>query len=317
MAATRLEYVKSGTMVRDAYPDHYDKSMDTFLERSSNTPMVNTQFFTEEAATTLEHKLTTWGKVLEIPYESEDTAPVQYDQPAPGYDLTMALKTYRNAIHITETLEKIDISGKIDSMMMGLPESGKKFIEYITSNVINTGASTAGSDGSNLFATDHFNERLTSGLNSTWSNLETAADLTTSSFNTAAVNMANRKDEGGDPMPIMPVKLMVAPAGREKALQIAGSEGVPEDALNSINVYKGSFDVVVNPWLTDSDAWYVWGDLPRDMWGLHIAYLTKPEIKGLDFPNAQYPYISKGWTLKIQMDAAGAQLKNMVLNQGA
>jgi len=303
-------------MQRDAYGDNFDKSMDTFLERSSEVPMVNTQFFVDEDATTLEHKLTTWGKVLEIPSESEDTDPLQFDQPAPGYDKTLSLKTYRRAIKITETLLKIDRSGKIESMMQGLPEAGKKFIEYLTANVINTGESTAGSDGSNLFATDHYNERLTSGSNSTWSNLETGAALSTTAFNTAAVNMAQRKDEGGDPMPIMPVNLMVPPALREKALQIAGSEGVPEDALNAINVYKGSFDVVINPWLTDTNSWYIWGNLPRDMWGMHIAYLTRPEIRGLAYPSAEYPDVAKGWRLKIQVDAAGSQMKNMIKNGG-
>jgi len=200
--------------------------------------------------------------------------------------------------------------------MSGLPLAGDTFIEYLLSNVINTGTTTEGSDGSYLFASDHYNERI-GGLSSTWDNLESAAVLTTSTFNDMAVNMGLRKNENGDPMPITPVSLTVHPSNREKALQIMGSEGVPELALDGINVYKGSADVIVNPWLTSTTGWFVQGNLPKDAWGLHVAFWSRPEVMRLAYPSATYPDIVAGWRLRIQADAGGSQVKNIHYNAGS
>lgn len=313
MAATKLTYVQTGTMIRDGYEDHFDKSMDSFLKRSDNIPLQGARFYVQENATTLTHKLTTWADVLRIPRQSEDTDPLPYDQPAPGYDKSISILTYRNAIKITKTLEKIDQSGKIGQMQGGLLNSGRRLLEFMYVDPINNGTTVDGADGSKLFANDHFHEDPSAG---TWSNLHTAAALTTTSFNTGVVNLQKRKNEKGYVSPIAVRTLIVPPDLKMKARQIADSPLVPEDALNAINAYQG-IQAFVYDHLTDTNGWILEGDKPEDEWGLHYVVLTPPEIMRLGYPSAEYPDISKGWRIKLQVAAAGSVIKNLAMNIGA
>jgi len=315
MAATRNYYAQTGILQHQSYPDNFAQDMNEYLERPSAIPQVNMQYFVESNPTALLHNITTFGKVLDIPGRNEDTDALVFDQPAPGYDKQLELKTYRTAIRIDRTTRDNDQSGKIGSMMSGLPLAGDTFMEYLLSNVINTGTTTAGSDGSNLFANDHYNERI-GGRSSTWSNLESAAVLSSTSFNDMAVNMALRKNENGDPMPITPEKLSFHPSNRQVALELLGSEGNPDDALNGINIYKGAATAVSNPWLTSTTGWFVTGNLPREAWGLHVAKWSAPEVMRLAYPSATYPDIVAGWRLRIQADAGGSQAKNTTYNAG-
>jgi len=313
MAATKLTHVRMGVFHRNSFPDHLNKGMDTFLERSAQIPVQGGQFFKREQATTLEHKLTTWGTALNTPRENEDTDPLPFEVTAPGYDQTITLATYRNAVRVTRTMLQIDVSGKIRSMMQGLPNSGIRFLELGFANVINTGSSTAGSDGSNLFASDHFQEDPAGG---TWDNDETAAALTTTSFNTMRQNMRKRNDEKGMVGPITLKTLFGAADQEQKMRQITGSDKVPEDALNAINPWKG-VNTMVWDYITDTNAFFGWGDLPEDMWGLHFIVLSDFSIMALPLPSAAYPDIVAGWRTRGQVAFSGSQLKNLHKNAGA
>ncbi len=313
MAATKLSYAVLGPLHRATYPDHINKSMDTFLQRSENIPLQMSPYFKKETATTLEHKLTTWSNILNHPRKSDDLEPLPFEVPAPGYDKTVTLYTYRLGTMITRTYDKIDLSGSARRQMTGLLDAGRRFIEAGMADVVNSGASTEGSDGSYLFASDHIHEDAKGG---TWDNDETGGALTTTTFDVMRYNMKKRKNEKGQVSPIMLKKLITIPEKEMKARQIAGSDKVPESSTNAINPWSG-VDVDVISYLSSTTAFYGWGDLPEDMWGTHYVSLTDPNVMSLALPSADHPDVIAGYRIYMQCAFAGSQLKNMHRNSGA
>ena len=314
MAATALTYEKKGPIDIDSRGDLYDKSMDLYIRRQDRTPMQMMKFFQQETTDVLQHKLTTWSTIFNNPRKlASDLDPINVEAPAPGYDNTITVNTYANSAVVTETMAKIDRSGMIGQIQNGLLESGRKFIEMLLANVINTGTATAGADGSYLFANDHYQEDPSAG---TWSNIETGAALTSTTFATMRLNMRKQRNEKGLVMGNKLVKI-VGPLDLEETLiKIAGSDKVPETGLNATNPWKGvNYEVL--DYLTSTTAWFGIGDLPQAMNGLHYVVLTAPNVRRLAFPSSAYPLIKAGWMIHMQVNAGGSQLRNWRRNAGA
>jgi len=316
MAATVLfDPAYTGVIQYPGYVNTYDKSMDKYLEVSARVPLVNGQFFTEDEVDNMTPKLGTWNSELKTPGISEDTELLPMEQPAGGRSKEGEIDTLRVATRITRTMERIDRSGKIRQMAMaGLPNSGKRYMELKMANVFNTGTATEGADGSNIWANDHIHDDASGG---TWSNYETAAALTSTTYNTMRVSMRKRTSTKGYVSPIVLKQLMVPPDLEEKARQIQSSNLKPENSLNQKNVWEGKFDIIVNDYLTDTNGWWGIGDLPEAMWGLHVAYLERFSVMSLPYPTADYPDIVAGWRLRGQVDVFASVAYNVHHNIGA
>jgi hypothetical protein len=313
MAATKLTIVYPGVADVRTYADNIDKTMDMYLMRYDKIPLILGQFFKKDTASTTTFDLTELGVVQDLPVQSDDTDPRPRTQAAPGFNKQVTINTYRTSTELTRTLQKTDRSGEVMRQIGALPEAGRRWTEYRMSDVLNTGTSTAGSDGSNLFANDHYHSYVRGG---TWSNLETAGDLTSTTFDTMRVSMANRKNEKGHVMGIILKTIKVAPLFETTARQIAMADRVPETSTNAKWPWSG-VGVVVDPYQSDTDEWTGVGDLPEDNWGLHWIELTPPTVRRLKLPDATWPDIVAGFHLYIQAAAAGSIVYNMHLNQGA
>ncbi len=120
---------------------------------------------------------------------------------------------------------------------------------------------TGGYDGVILCSASH---TLSSG--STWSNvLTTASDLDYTSLEDAIVQMSKFTDDKGIPMNLQPKKLVVAPDNVPTAYKILQSNLQPFVSTNTTNYIRGehSIEVVSNPYLTDTDAWFLMADDPN------------------------------------------------------
>ncbi len=287
--------------------------MDLILKREDKEPIQGQQFYTTHDAKTLSFKLTTTGTLVALPIHAEDTDPVPETQPAPGYDETFEITTMQNSVKITETLMSTDLSGgRARDMLTGLPASGRRWLEYAFADPINAGATTTGADGVAFYASNHPHEDKRGG---TWDNLETGSDLTTTTLNTMYNNMQSRKNELGQPSPIT-MEMLMGPVGlRMKMAQLARSGKVPEVSLNAVNVFEG-LKFMVYHYLTDTDAWLGWGDLPQSMWGLHYVVHKPPTIGKLALPSETHPHIRSGFWIKMQVVAGGSVLKNIHFNPG-
>ena len=311
MSATKLTFVQGGILGRDSYADLLDKSMDVVVNRASRVPVQSAQFFTTDRASTMTHKRTEVGNVLDLPVKSEDTDDMPRVQPAPGYDKSFTLVNYRSSIEVTRTLVETDQKGKIRFMMSGLMDSVRRKVEYMLSNVVIDGPSTAGADGSYLFADDHYYADAAHG---TWSNSETSALLTSAAVSTMRTNMRKRKNEKGMVSPIKLKRLVVPPALQRKADQIVGSSKVPEDSLNAEQALP-DLSVVTWDYLTSDDAWYGWGDLDEALWGLVYVVRVAPNIAPLSGGDTSTDVIW-GRRVRFSVAAGGTVVRNMHYNQG-
>jgi phage major head subunit gpT-like protein len=137
--------------------------------------------------------------------------------------------------------------------------------EIVHANVLNRAfnSSYVGGDGKELIATDH------PSLAGTWSNeLTVAADLSEASLEDLATQMSLAVDGRGHHYAIGPKTLVVHPANQFEAYRILKSVGRVGSSDNDINAIKAmglfSGGVIVNPFLTDPDAWFVLSDLSGD-----------------------------------------------------
>jgi hypothetical protein len=315
MAATRIYATYTGTIQRESYPDFYNKAMDEFLKRPENVNIVLGQFATEHDSPTLVYDITEYGTVLDMPITASDTDPRPKTQPAAGYNTQITCVQKRMSVEITKTILKEDVSGgKARSMMNGLPNSMKKWIEYAISDVFDTAGSTAGADGSNLIANDHFHSDPRGGV---WSNTETAGDLTTATYDTMRVSMRNRTDEKGHVMGITLKKIKVAPLFEGVAKRVLNSELLPGTGNNDINPWQGNATIVVDPYQGDTDEWWGFGDLPEENWGVHLVWFERPNVTALSLPSDAYPRVVAGFEGALGGDCAGSIMYNCHRNAGA
>lgn len=122
---------------------------------------------------------------------------------------------------------------------------------------------SAGPDGKALCATDHpFSPTNTTDTNS---NL-TSASLDYDSWHDVQVAGQAWRDSKGNLMPVIFDCLMVTPRLMSVAYQLAGMNAkkaenasalyVPEQGNFSLNIYRGTFDVIVNPYLPNAYNWF-------------------------------------------------------------
>jgi hypothetical protein len=122
---------------------------------------------------------------------------------------------------------------------------------------------TAVPDSKALCATDH----PWSPTNSVNTNdNKTSLSLDYDSWHEVQVRGQNWTDSKGNKMPVMFDCLMVSPRLMSIAYQLAGMNAkqadnasalyVPEQANFSLNIYRGTFDVIVNPYLPNAYNWF-------------------------------------------------------------
>lgn len=123
----------------------------------------------------------------------------------------------------------------------------------------NSAALYLSADGDNIFDTAHDID-----VGSTYSNLNTAADLSSTSLQTALINLEDTVDDRGIQMMIQGNLLVVPTDVRFKAATLVKSMDDSETADRSISPFvDDSLSYKVWRYLTDDDAWYLWSDYPR------------------------------------------------------
>lgn len=138
--------------------------------------------------------------------------------------------------------------------------------EVVAANILNRGfnSSYTGGDAKELLATDH------PTVGGTQSNeLTTAADLSEASIEDIGIQIMEAKNSRGHRIAIMPRALIIPPALAFDAERIVKSVKQSGTANNDLNAIKsmGMFPdgVVINHYLTDSDAWFVKTNVPNGL----------------------------------------------------
>lgn len=195
---------------------------------------------------------------------------VPYDTTTEGPTSRFTHVNYALGFIVTE--EEVDdnlYGDKAFSRAGALARSMRITKEIVHANILNR-SQNAGyvyGDGKELVATDH------PTLAGPQSNELTGADLTESSLEDAMVRMMQAKDSRGLNIMLRPVKLVVSPSEVFNATRILNATMQANTAnTNNPNAMRelGMLpQLVVNPYLDDSDAWFLTSDAEQGL--LHFA----------------------------------------------
>lgn len=159
-------------------------------------------------------------------------------------------------------------------------------VEALATSVFAMGFTQQGYDGANLFGA----HPLLDG--STFNNLMNTA-LAPSSLGDAIVRFRRMKNHRGQPIVIEPKYLIVPPELERVAKEIVNSTVVPVNNAFYDNVLKGIVEVIVNPYLTDPNDWFLVSD--KSAHKLFLFWREKPNI------NVETDFRTQGVSTSINM----------------
>lgn len=188
--------------------------------------------------------------------------PVNYDTAQQGFLDRTTHATYSLGFVITKELVEDDQYEKMGKMKAkALARSMRQTKEIVGANIYNRAFNTnyLYGDGKALIVNDHPN--IAGG---TWSNLlSVAADLSETALEQAWVQISKYTDDRGLRIAVKPVSLIVPVDEALNAMKIMGTEYEVGTNNNTINVVKAKYPggVIVNHYLTDTDAWFIKTDV--------------------------------------------------------
>ncbi len=164
------------------------------------------------------------------------------------YSMQVENLDYEQTIAIKRALLDDERYGQLNGMASKM---GVKFTKWFDKSLfakLPAGATALAYDGQYFFDTDH-----SEGNSGTQSNKGTSA-LDATTFATGRAAMLGFKDDQGDPVGIVPNLLVVPPSLEKTALEIVKAVTV---STGGTNVQAGLAEVLVSPWLTDTNNWYL------------------------------------------------------------
>jgi phage major head subunit gpT-like protein len=224
-------------------------------------------------------------------------SPVIFVDPFQGFQKEYVNATYALGSSVTREMFEDDQYNYINRIPEFLAESMRQTEETIHWAVVNNGftAGFTGADGQVLFSASH---PLIGG--GTLSNIpDTASDLTQSSLETAFTDIMDFLDDQSLKIRAMPKTLVVPTPLWHVAEKLMGTDKAVGSNDNDINVVRGKMNVVVSPYLTDPDAWFIMTDV-KD--GLTSYDRRASEIeRDNEFDTQNLKFIttkrwSQGWT---------------------
>ena len=171
------------------------------------------------------------------------------------HDYSIKNKTWESSIAVDRAALEDDQYGQIKLRIQGLAEEAKRHQDEMVFGLLKDGFATLCYDGQYFFDTDH-----SEGDSGTQSNKGTSA-LAASSLQTAMTAMAKFNDDKGKPMGIVADTLVVPPDLKWTALELLESIYATDTATGKTetrkNVLAGALDLVVSPYLSDSNDWFL------------------------------------------------------------
>lgn len=174
------------------------------------------------------------------------------------HSYTIKNKTWEASIAVDRAAIEDDLYGQIKLRVQGLAREAKRHIDEIVLTLVGSGFTSLCHDGQYFFDTDH-----SEGESGTQSNKGTAA-LSSASIQAAITAMMKYKDDRGKILGIVPDTLVVPADLQWTALELLNSTYYPEmvdpsfgSQRLSANPMKGKLDLVVSPYLTDTNNWFL------------------------------------------------------------
>lgn len=230
------------------YPVEYTDLFDTFTSRKQ---------FEEDVG------VSSFGLAV----QKGEGAPITYDSERQGFITRYNHTVFALGFIITREIyedDQYDVVGQRKAQ--GLAFSMRQTKEINAANVYNRAfnGSYVGGDGSSLLATNHANF-----VGGTWSNrLSTDADLSEAALEQAAIDIAGFTNDRGLLIKVLPKSLIIPRQLAFEAQRILKTDGRVGTDNNDINAIKAMGlipKIVVNHYLTDTDAWFIRTDVQHGM----------------------------------------------------
>lgn len=232
-----------------------------FGESYEEYPLLWPQMFERETSTKQyeEYVQSVGTGLMPVKPEGEST---DYDTRSQGFVTRVTNVAYSLGIIITREAiadDQYDVIAPPKAKSLGF--SARVTQETVAANVYNRwfSSSYVGADGVAGGSTAHPN--ISGG---TFSNiLSPAADLSEVSLEDICILIQQATDDRGRRIQLMPDTLIVAPAEGFNATRImksvlqnnTGNNAI--NAIRSMGLFGGGENLVINPYLTDADAWFV------------------------------------------------------------
>lgn len=263
------------TFNKSVVPGLFSFMVDSYRPR--NEEQIWKEFCTSKTSKRAYEESAYYGALGIIPTKEEGKG-IAYDDPVQGPTKRWNHKTYGLGVRITEEIIEDSLYPDIPTEMKEFTEelgsSARETLEILGHDIINNGTvSTNHTDGlgNAIFSTGK--ARLRGG---TWDNLlSPASDLSATSLQVALDTFENTRDDSGKIQIIKAKKIFVNPSNAWKAKELLNSAYDPESANNSINALKErNLQLVVSPYLTDTDAFTLWAEPPSSNGGV-IAFMRR------------------------------------------
>lgn len=220
------------------------------------------------------------------PKKSEG-APVTYDMTSQGYTTIFSPFVYSLGYIVTqEELEDNQYEYVSTGRSRQLAFSMRSTAEIVHANVLNLGFSVGSpiGDGQPLFSATH-----PTGAGAA-SNLITAADLSELSLEDGLKMMMQVRNSRGLNIAAR-VKNLIVPTGEvfnaERILYSAGRSGTANNDTNAVRSLGSVPGIVVNPYLTDVDAWFLQTNVPEGFMSFWRRKVELQKDNDFDTSNAK------------------------------
>jgi len=188
--------------------------------------------------------------------------PISFDDPIAGNTLEYAHVRSALGYKVTQEMFDHDQFAEIRKLEKDLQIAGDDHLEVRGNLLLNSGFGTTNSqgfratgfDGLSLFSTAH--TRLDGGA-SQGNRPATDINLGWTALADAILQFQLWVDNRGRIIRPSPSKLIVHPNDSLTAMELLQSSLKPGTANNEINAIRGDLSVLVNPYLTDSNSWFV------------------------------------------------------------
>lgn len=167
------------------------------------------------------------------------------------FTYTIRNKKYENSIRVDADALEDEQYGQIKTRVQQLAQVAARFPEKLVVQLIRDGFTTLCYDGQYFFDTDHSENN-----SGTQSNKGTTA-LDATAYGVARAAMANFKDDQGEPIGVIPDVLLVPPALEATAKRIVNQDISAEGSSSTTNIWKGTAEVLMSPYLTDATDWFL------------------------------------------------------------
>ncbi len=237
--------------------DNVDKMVFTIMfDAQKELPAIWRDIYTIKTSDRKFERVMSVTGMQDVPEKGEG-APYTTDLITPGWTKDFIHTEFGMAFEVTETALEDDQYDQLSQHARWMMLSARIVEEKRAALLFNNGFTTELSpDGAAIFASSHALKNGGTGRNI----LSTAQDLNATSLETALIDLQTEtKDEAGHLVaPIKTLTLYIPPALEFVAERILNSTLRPGSADNDINALKRrGWDVVVNPYLTDADAWFL------------------------------------------------------------